>query len=262
MSEPLTVLNLGWGVQSWTLAAMMALDAIPRADYLVHADTTHERAATYAFRDRWESWLGEQGLKVVTVKGTKLDVIENVQTGAVMIPAFTSDGISKGQLRRQCTRYWKIRPVRKFVREELKRRGQAITPHAAESWLGISLDEFQRMRTSDIQYMTNVYPLIDRQITRADCMTWLEKNGLPVPEKSSCTFCPYRSLASWQDARNSNGLDWQESVTIDNAIRDKRPPHDLYVHPGRKPLIEAVRDRGTAEQLMFEEPCDSGVCWT
>ena len=35
--EPLRFLSLGWGVQSWTLAAMMALDELPRADYLVHA---------------------------------------------------------------------------------------------------------------------------------------------------------------------------------------------------------------------------------
>ena len=30
---------VGWGRQSMTLAAMMALDVMPRADYLVHVDT-------------------------------------------------------------------------------------------------------------------------------------------------------------------------------------------------------------------------------
>ena len=48
-TRPLSFLSLGWGIQSSALAAMMALDEIPRADYLIHADTTHEKAATYAF---------------------------------------------------------------------------------------------------------------------------------------------------------------------------------------------------------------------
>ena len=42
----ISYLSLGWGIQSTTLAAMMALDEIPRVDYVVHADTTHERAET------------------------------------------------------------------------------------------------------------------------------------------------------------------------------------------------------------------------
>jgi len=29
----LTILSMGWGVQTWTLAAMMALEEHPRADY-------------------------------------------------------------------------------------------------------------------------------------------------------------------------------------------------------------------------------------
>ena len=39
--NPLKILSLGWGVQSWTLAAMAALGEIPMPDYAVHADTTH-----------------------------------------------------------------------------------------------------------------------------------------------------------------------------------------------------------------------------
>lgn len=37
----LKVLSLGWGVQSWTLAAMVALKELPPVDYAVHADTRH-----------------------------------------------------------------------------------------------------------------------------------------------------------------------------------------------------------------------------
>ena len=63
-SPKLVVLSMGWGRQTMTLAAMMALDVIPRADFIIHADTHHEMHGTYEYRQRWEPWLGEHGLNV------------------------------------------------------------------------------------------------------------------------------------------------------------------------------------------------------
>lgn len=37
------IISLGWGVQSFTLAAMAALDEIEPVDFAVHADTTEEK---------------------------------------------------------------------------------------------------------------------------------------------------------------------------------------------------------------------------
>ena len=38
----ITYLSLGWGVQSWTIAAMAALEELPPIDLAIHADTGHE----------------------------------------------------------------------------------------------------------------------------------------------------------------------------------------------------------------------------
>ncbi len=266
----LTILSLGWGVQSFTLAAKMALEEIERADFLVHADTDHERSATYEFARRWTPWLGERGLNVVTVGGGRTDAVVEAGVSSVMIPAFTTDREtgSRGQVRRQCTHDWKIMPIRRFIRSELEGRGIKKAPGVVASWMGISLDEFQRMRDSDVKYIVNEYPLVDQRISRADCEFWLRQHDLEVPPKSSCTFCPYRSLASWKELKRAGGADWEEAVAVDNAIRDKRPKAELFVHPYRKPLEQAVRipeDEG-AEQLALEieleQPCDSGHCYT
>ena len=40
---PFCVLSLGWGVQSWTIAAMAALGELPRFDAALHADATWDR---------------------------------------------------------------------------------------------------------------------------------------------------------------------------------------------------------------------------
>ena len=269
MRAVLRVLSMGWGRQTWTLAAMMALGELPRVDFIVHADTTHEREATYAFRYKWEPWLVKHGLSVVTVKGARPDAVREWKVKGVMIPAFTTDTAtgSEGQVRRQCTNDWKIQPIRRFIRAELDRRGVKPSVGVVESWQGISLDEFQRMRDSDVAYITNVYPLVDRKMSLADCLTWLETRGLPIPPKSSCTFCPYRSLGSWRELKRVGGADWIEAVAVDLAIRDKRPKAALYVHPGRKPLPEAVtipEDFGASQSTMFgeENACDSGYCMT
>lgn len=52
-------------------------------------------------------------------------------------------------------------------------------------------------------------------------------------------------------------------MAVDRAIRDQRPGCELFIHPARKPLDEAVRipeDDG-AKQLGLDLPCDGGVCF-
>ena len=61
------VISLGWGVQSFTLAAMAALGELEPVDVAIHADTTHESKLTYEFAARWTPWLEERCVRVVTV---------------------------------------------------------------------------------------------------------------------------------------------------------------------------------------------------
>ena len=261
------VLSLGWGVQSWTVAAMVALEELPPIDFAVHADTTHEASGTYAHARKWTPWLGERGVKVYTVAEGRTEVVrEDWGRGGVMIPAFTANAATgkPGQVRRQCTQDWKITPIRRLVRQHLG-PGKP-KPGAVESLQGISFDEFQRMRDSDVAYIVNRYPLVERRMTRADCITWLESRGLDVPPKSACVFCPYHSLKSWKYLKRAGGGDWEHAVGVDASIRARRPQHGpLFVHPARVPLPEAVRipeDEG-AHQMEFEaeQPCDGGHCF-
>lgn len=262
------VLSMGWGVQTWTLPAMMALDAIPKVDFIVHADTGHEHQATYDFARQWTRWLSVEGFEVQTVRGGRTDVVREDWSNSVLIPAFSLDAEGNaGQVRRQCTHDWKVMPIRRFIREELARRKIKRAPGIVEMLMGISWDEASaRMRDSDVAYITNEYPLVDLRMTRRDCLLWLERHNLPAPPKSACTFCPYSSKANWGALKRDGGPDWQEAVAVDEAIREKRAPHHtLYIHPARKPLSEAVsipEDEGAKQMELVETPCDSGYCFT
>jgi hypothetical protein len=263
--NPLKILSLGWGVQSWTLAAMAALGEIPMPDYAVHADTTHEMAGTYAHAEKWTPWLEEHGIPVVTVQAANTDISNFGTKYKVQIPAVTHDLTTgqHGQLNRQCTSDWKIAPLRRFARSIIGK----TSPECVEMWMGISLDEWQRMRDSGTQYIKNVYPLVDRRLNRSYCVAWLEEHGLDIPPKSACTFCPYHNKDHWKRMKQAGGADWDEAVAVDKIIRDKGKgsgkDFQLFIHSSGLPLEEAVRipeDYG-ATQMEMDIPCDSGHCF-
>lgn len=245
------VLSLGWGVQSWTMAAMVALSELPPIDAAIHADTTYERADTYKFAARWTPWLEERGVKVATVRAPDLRIGEDA---VVDIPAFTLSDKGNGQIRRQCTGDWKVSPIRRWL--QANRDKQPV-----ELWLGISVDEALRMKPSDVKYITHRWPLIEKRMSRNDCANWLRAHGLEVPPKSSCVFCPYHDTRSWQELKARGDGDWQKAVEVDEQIRKARPPYDLFVHPARVPLIDV--DLRTAEERgqlrLWDDECE-GMC--
>jgi len=254
-----TAISLGWGVQSFTLAAMSALGDLPPVDVAIHADTTHEMAATYAFAQEWAPWLEKRGVRVVTVTtaARPVDI-----WGGVAMPAYTLEDGKRGRIKRQCTNDWKIAPVRKLLQSE--RNGQPV-----ELWLGISTDEWHRAKSADVQYIDHKYPLLDLGMSRADCLRWLTAHRLPSPGKSSCTFCPFHRIGEWEQIKRTGGADWEEALQVDEMIRHARPPGVLYAHARMLPLTEAViipEDYGYTQLDLLasdddDAECDSGFCF-
>src|SRR5262249_44509213 len=83
---------------------------------------------------------------------------------------------SGGKLWRKCTRDYKIIPIRRKIRELLGLSATG-TPRGlqVEQWIGISVDEIARTFCSDVQWITNVFPLILPMRWRVqDCVHWLQ----------------------------------------------------------------------------------------
>jgi len=237
------VISLGWGVQSWGLAAMSALGKLPQVDVAIHADTGWERSETCAFAEKWTPWLEERGVRVVTVypdaRYAKAHGVTPTEKSLpqIMIPVFTGfvDGPG-GMLPRQCTAHWKIYPMRRWLQEH--RKGQQC-----EQWIGLTLEEVHRAKPSGVQYITSRWPfleMLDRPWLRAHVVHWLEEQGLEVPPSSNCVICPYQTDLEWRRMKQADNGDWQRAVAVDRAIRDKRPGYKCYLHSSRKPL-EDVR---------------------
>lgn len=245
-------LNLGWGIQSFTIAAMVALGELESIDAAIHADTTHERSGTYDFAARWTPWLEALDVRVITVRDAEQAAY--VSTYKTDAPFFTlTPSRTGGMLRRQCTQRWKIAPIRKWL--QTNRNGEPV-----EQWLGISLDEAERMKPSDAKYITHRWPLIEKRMTRNACVAWLARHDLEVPIKSACVFCPFHNRSAWYQMKREGGADWKKAIAVDEAIRKVRPPFDLFVHSDRIPLADIRSPQEHGQFELWSEEC-SGTCF-
>ena len=264
----LRVLSWGVGVQSTALAVMSALGDLDPLDAVITADTGWERHATYEARDFYAAWLRGRGVRVEIVSAGNIR-----QDGAVEhihIPFFTSDG---GPLQRQCTNHFKIIPVKRRIRE-LAGFDASRPPHppagAVELWMGISWDEWYRMKKSCVQFIAHRWPLLERKITRSACIEYLEAHGLPVPVKSACICCPYRRASEWIDMRNNAPDEWDEVLAFD-ALNRHNPlakhgasTDELFVYSHAVPLetanleADAGHERQGKQLTLFI--CDEGYC--
>lgn len=219
---------------------MAALGDFEPLDVAIHADLGWERQATYEIRDWYTTWLNERGIKVEILDTG--DIRQNAAKVHIHMPFWTETG---GPLKRQCTRDFKIQPIKRRIRELLGYH-PSKSPHppagACEVWIGISLDEYRRYQHSDVKFLTHRWPLLELSMTRQSCTRYLEEHQLPVPPKSACIGCPFRSATEWLELKRESPAEWEEAVAFDEANRDNpladRGPSTadrLYIYKGPYP---------------------------
>jgi hypothetical protein len=154
-------------------------DITPGPDAAVFADTGDEPAAIYEHL----AWLSSEGVLPFPVHIVRPDksLSAALRSGddSARIPFHVGAG---GIGMRQCTRNWKLRPIRQQTRRILgKSPKDFIAPETVEAWIGISTDEIVRIKPSAVQYIKNRFPLIELGMSRRDCENWLQSHDYPVP---------------------------------------------------------------------------------
>lgn len=265
------IISLGAGVQSSTMALMAAHGEIsPMPDCAIFADTGAEPQKIYEWLDWIETQLPYPVHRVMKGDGLLKNIIASVEGGRfASAPFFTESktGGREGRLRRQCTREFKIEPIERFIRRNilgLKHGERAPKVATVTQWIGISLDEIQRMKNPQNKFTEHRWPLIELRMTRTDCLRWMADKGYPMPSKSSCTFCPYHDNAMWRELKTTDAQAWGQAVEIDRLIRGgvRGTSEKLYLHRSMIPL-EDVDFRNAADhgqlEWGFQEEC-SGMC--
>jgi hypothetical protein len=274
-SAPIHLLSLGAGVQSSTMALMAAAGEIsPMPTAAIFADTQAEPASVY----KWLDWLESQlPFPVYRVKA-KLGLAEEsllirkrVRTSGEpwsksLIPAFVAnkDG-TKGIMGRSCTADKKIAPLLK-KEKELAKVPRGCKEIRAITWIGISLDEVTRMKPSREKWASNRWPLIEKRMTRHDCLRWMEKNGYPKPPRSACVFCPFHNDHEWRRLKTEEPKEFMRAVEFERQLQEVKTKSDRmegvpFLHRSTKPLdqVDFTTDIQRGQLNFFQNECE-GMC--
>lgn len=199
--------------------------------------------------------------------GSEVPIVDQDEDGEITVVGSrrtATETVSIGMIRRQCTTDYKIVPIRRKVREltGLTRRRSPDHP-VVEQWIGISLDEIIRMKPSREAWQLNRWPLIERRMSRRDCLAWLRRHGYPEPPKSACIGCPFHDDNRWRAIRDDDPAAWADAVGVDQAIRTglRGIRGAVYLHRSAVPLDQV--DLSTAAEHgqldLFGNECE-GLC--
>jgi 3'-phosphoadenosine 5'-phosphosulfate sulfotransferase (PAPS reductase)/FAD synthetase len=192
------ILSYGGGVNSTALLIYIIMNKLP-LDYVVFADTGDEMPETYKYLKHIKTLLKKYNTPFKIVK---------VRSGESLSERCKRRKVIPSQVWRWCTRDMKVTPIHAFYR--------TLKTHIYE-YMGIDYDEIRRMKDSRVDYVTKLYPLIDNKIGRDGCIKIIKDQGLPIPVKSGCYFCPFNNKERWNELKINHPDLYQKSLELEQG---------------------------------------------
>jgi hypothetical protein len=276
------ILSLGAGVQSSCILLMSCKGVLPKLDHAIFADTQWEPEPVYRQLEFLKGEAAKAGISVhIVSKGNLREhVLEAARTGKrVSSPPFFTMGCDgrASLINRSCTADFKIDPIERKCKEivrthlGLKPKSRLPTSQVVRQWIGISADETQRYKISQVPWFAFYHPLIDTlQYHREDCLAWMKDHGYPLAPRSACIGCPFHSNEEWRQIKR-DPKQWADAVEFDRAVRGFAPngPARLhgvdgavFLHRSLLPLDQAPIDLDPQQQGIdwgMEQEC-AGIC--
>ena len=120
------------------------------------------------------------------------------------------------------------------------------------------------MKPARDKYILNKHPLIEMNMSRQDCINYLKKQNVPMPEKSACIVCPFHNDAYWHFMKTERPKEFAIAVDFDSKVRSitRKKDEEIFVHRSCKPLSEVQFNKAEDDKQldMFSHLCDGGVC--
>ena len=262
--------SFGGGVQS---TAMLVLQAQGRANYDVFLfsnvgdDSEHPDTLKY-INEIAMPYAAENKIKLIELRHIRRDGKEETLYKNLTRPGSRSTGIpiylegSGAPGRRLCTSEFKIRRIAVW-----QRRHGATKNNPAVTGLGISWDEIHRMKLeSGIPTQVLEYPLIDLRLTRNDCIKIIKAEGLPVPPKSSCWFCPFHNKVQWHRLKVDHPDLFNKSVELEKILSERSDMlgrGKVFLNRALRPLDTVIGDQ--IDLFVPDDDsdnCETGYCMT
>ena len=216
------ILSFGGGVDSTSILLIHLFQEDLDIDHVVFSDTGAESAGTYRNVELIKGLCNDAGLpfSIVSKDG---ETITQWVTRLGIVPVMIGG-------KHVCSAKFKGEVIAKWAKENFP--GEQIT-----YLIGIETEELNRKRrftkpaSDKAEYE---YPLIDRNLTRKDCLEIIEQHGITVP-KSSCVFCPFLSEGEIRNARK-DAQTWDLIKLVEERFEEESPiKYQRWIDNG-KPL--------------------------
>ena len=225
------ILSNGGGVQTFAIQCLVAQGEIEKPDLVLFADTGGESSQTYLhIKNVQKPLLAQLDIPFISIKRSPDELFwHSYNLGVTPRPPL-------------CSWMFKRDPINRY----LKRLGHA------QVMIGISLDEESRgYKKSAVSWVENIYPLLELELTRDDCIDAIGRQNLPVPPKSGCWFCPYLRTSQWYDLKR----DFPDKFNL--ALKmEADTGHTL--RKNQQPLI-SISSQGKLFEYSDME-CSTGIC--
>lgn len=190
--KQLIVSAYGGGTNSTALLIKWVLTG-NHLDLILFADTAGEKPHTYKYVETFSQWLVDHGAPPITIvkkvrRTGEIHGLEENCLEANMLPSLAYGFKS-------CSQKFKIGPQDKYVNN---------WPPAKKSWkagipilklIGYDAGEPHRAEGGyDNDKYVYRYPLIEWNMGREECVETIEGEGLCLPGKSACFFCPASTI--------------------------------------------------------------------
>lgn len=161
-----------------------------RPDRILFADTGGEQPHTYDYVDLMDAWVGKTwGLSIERVHRTNRAqerlTLEGWSLFKRMLPSLAYGFKS-------CSLKFKVQPQDKAMNRWAPAKAAWKRKERIIKYIGYEAGEARRVRppeSKDGKYYYQ-YPLMAWGWDRAACLEAIRKEGLPLPGKSACFFCP------------------------------------------------------------------------
>lgn len=124
-------------------------------------------------------------------------------------------------------------------------------------WMGISTDEADRAKPSQVPWIRKRYPLLEAGVSRSHC-----KKGVPGAPRTACKFCPFHNDDEWRRLRDEEPQEFEAAAKYESELQAaasgviKSQP---FLHASLKPLREVDFSTDQSQPNMFTNECE-GMC--
>lgn len=229
----LNVVSLGAGKQSsYMLIRALKGDFGYKPNIAIFSDTGCEPKYVYEYLDWFDDYLKRNfnfSITKVSAGNLREDVEKYINGERNRVASLPLRLEKDGLINRQCTNDYKIVPLRR----ELQRKRKELVNEWADVgidvpinllkirlWIGISLDEIERMKKSNVNYIENYFPLVDNKITIDGIKEFYRANNLREPGKSACLVCPFHSDQYWRRFKKEYPEEFESACVFDDKIRE------------------------------------------